>query len=123
MTSAPVPVAPRAPTLNTNQLGTDQLAGFRAMLEQQRDFRLDQLRQLTDRAQRPTAAAVERDITRTLIMGAEVALHDVLDALQRMDDGSYGTCRACGTLLAVERLEILPQVGICLPCQHAQVPA
>jgi RNA polymerase-binding transcription factor DksA len=36
-----------------------------------------------------------------------------------MDDGRYGSCRRCGTTLEPARLEVLPQVSLCVTCQRA----
>lgn len=40
------------------------------------------------------------------------------EALQRMDDGSYGTCRRCGREIPYERLEIMPFANYCVECQE-----
>ena len=38
-------------------------------------------------------------------------------ALQRLDEGTYGTCARCGREIAVERLEALPYATLCITCQ------
>jgi DnaK suppressor protein len=53
-----------------------------------------------------------------LAAGARVALRDVRGALYRMDTGTYGRCTDCGTTVPLERLEVLPQVGLCLACSR-----
>lgn len=90
-----------------------QLAAFRAQLEEQRRFRLEQLDEL--RTIDPHNAS---EVTEVLAAGARVALHDVLAALHRMDAGSYGMCTDCGDALPLERLEVLPQVAQCLACSR-----
>ncbi|MEO8889649.1 MAG: TraR/DksA C4-type zinc finger protein [Jatrophihabitantaceae bacterium] len=94
-----------------------QLAVLRGMLEQQRRFRLDQLEQLQ---QAGPGHGADREITQSLVAGARAALRDVVDALQRMRDGRYGACRRCTTPLPIERLEVLPQVSLCMACQRAE---
>jgi RNA polymerase-binding protein DksA len=37
-----------------------------------------------------------------------VELHDVRDALQRMEAGSYGVCEECGRPIPLERLKAFP---------------
>lgn len=37
-----------------------------------------------------------------------------------MDRGTYGRCVRCGAAVAVERLEILPAVALCMTCQRAE---
>lgn len=102
----------------TDALTTSQLAVLRDMLEQQRRFRLDQLDQLQGGDAGAPQAFADREITDSLVAGARAALRDVVDALQRMVDGRYGSCRRCGTALEVARLEVLPQVSLCMPCQR-----
>ena len=41
----------------------------------------------------------------------------VLDALHRLDDGSYGTCLDCGAAIERSRLEALPAAERCAGCQ------
>ena len=38
-------------------------------------------------------------------------------ALRRIDDGTYGTCTTCGTAIARERLEALPETPVCVVCK------
>jgi DnaK suppressor protein len=42
---------------------------------------------------------------------------DVLDALHRIDLGTYGTCVDCGTLVPEGRLEAKPEAARCVACQ------
>lgn len=94
---------------------------LRAMLEQQRGFRREQLAQLARPAVagRPgTLGSADDEITAALASGARAALRDVTAALARMADGSYGRCARCDEPLPLERLEILPQVALCMTCQR-----
>ena len=91
-----------------------QLAMFRAQLEEQRQFRLDQLDEL-----RTIDPDNSSEVTEVLAAGARGALLDVLSALHRMDNGDYGTCTGCGERIPLERLEVLPQVGECMPCRRS----
>lgn len=38
-------------------------------------------------------------------------------ALQRMEEGTYGTCLRCGKPIGEERLEAFPYVAYCIECQ------
>jgi DnaK suppressor protein len=54
-------------------------------------------------------------------------LEQVRDALQRIDDGTYGKCLACGRPIEPARLEAVPWAQYCLEDQEkfdqaAQVP-
>lgn len=40
----------------------------------------------------------------------------VQHALQRLEDGEYGICQACGELISDARLEVLPEATHCVKC-------
>ena len=42
------------------------------------------------------------------------------DALERLSEGSYGVCEACGLEIGEERLEALPFTRLCRDCQQDQ---
>lgn len=47
-------------------------------------------------------------------------LEQINQALQRIDDGSYGLCKDCHEPIPQERLEILPYALLCVRCQSRQ---
>ena len=47
---------------------------------------------------------------------SRIELHRIEVALRKLDEGSYGTCDSCGNLIAPERLEAIPWVGLCIDC-------
>ena len=59
----------------------------------------------------------ERDLS--LLEQVEGELADVEHAMQRLDDGTYGTCEACGEPIPDERLEALPAARFCVVHQAA----
>jgi RNA polymerase-binding transcription factor DksA len=38
-------------------------------------------------------------------------------ALERIADGTFGTCSRCGQLIATERLSVVPHAEACVSCQ------
>ena len=60
--------------------------------------------------------AFEREKEFSILEQVEAELHDVQRALQRLDDGTYGTCEACHAPIGDERLAALPAARFCL--QH-----
>ena len=46
----------------------------------------------------------------------EALLDQVDAALARLDDGSYGRCQSCGTIIADERLAEIPTARTCAAC-------
>lgn len=61
-----------------------------------------------------------RELDGGLEENAERLLQEIEDALLRIDDGSYGTCRACGKPIAEDRLEAVPWASLCLDDKRAQ---
>ena len=57
----------------------------------------------------------ERDLS--ILEQVEAELADVSHALRRLDEGTYGTCEACGKPIGDERLEALPATRFCLEDQ------
>ena len=45
-------------------------------------------------------------------------LRDVVSALQKIDDGSFGACERCGEPIADRRLDALPFARYCIDCQR-----
>lgn len=44
------------------------------------------------------------------------ALIDVVKALSKIDDGTYGTCERCGKAISPARLEAKPASAYCIEC-------
>jgi DnaK suppressor protein len=59
----------------------------------------------------------ERDLS--ILEQVEAELVDVERALERLDDGSYGTCEACGKPIDDARLEARPEARLCREDQEA----
>lgn len=63
-------------------------------------------------------ATFNREIDYTLEENSENVLGAVNSALERIDDGTYGTCARCGKQIAEERLEAIPYATRCIDCQR-----
>ena len=97
-----------------------RLPEFHAALEQQRQFRLEQLRELSVAATNssPTVDDPHDQVSEILRASAATALTEVEDALDRLRTGRYGICERCTLRISYERLEILPMSRYCMRCQH-----
>ena len=47
-----------------------------------------------------------------------VRLVQIQEALERLSDGTYGSCTACGGFIAFERLYVFPESALCAACSH-----
>lgn len=59
----------------------------------------------------------ERDLNLGLVTEESEVLHDVRDALDRIEKGNYGICEACGGQVEPGRLSVIPYARNCLECQ------
>lgn len=70
--------------------------------------------QFADAAQ----TAAERDKELRLVEKLRDQLSSVGRAMERLAEGTYGTCERCGAEIPAERLEALPYVTLCLDCKQ-----
>jgi len=61
----------------------------------------------------------ERSLDLSIVQELEGQLLDVEHALDRIGNGSYGTCEACGREIGAERLAARPAARFCLDDQTA----
>lgn len=62
--------------------------------------------------------ALERDVNYELLTMHSKALKDIDEALERLDEGTYGTCVDCGKEISEKRLEAVSFTLYCLECQR-----
>ncbi|HBH02214.1 MAG TPA: hypothetical protein DDZ42_09895 [Candidatus Rokubacteria bacterium] len=74
----------------------------------------DSIKDLGDQAN----TAYNREFFFELGNGDRRLLRDVVSALQKMDDGGFGSCERCGEPIAEKRLEALPFARYCIDCQR-----
>ena len=70
-----------------------------------------QLRGLTD-----ADSVLERELAETGATRAQEAVAEVEHALERIENGTYGWCEACGVAIPFERLEAIPWARLCVAC-------
>ena len=61
-----------------------------------------------------------RDFQLGLIENEDEILQNVQEALDRIDNGTYGTCDACDALIPERRLQVMPYAKFCVKCQAAE---
>lgn len=59
----------------------------------------------------------EREKDLAIGESVEHMLHKVINALEKIDRGTYGRCDACSKLIKKARLRALPFATLCLDCQ------
>lgn len=58
----------------------------------------------------------ERSEMEALVGSLRESLDEVVEALAKMDAGTYGVCESCGQPIADARLEAKPAARLCITC-------
>jgi len=74
----------------------------------------DSIKDLGDQAN----TAYTREFFFELGNGDRRLLRDVVAALQKLDDGGFGSCERCNEPISEKRLEALPFARHCIACQR-----
>lgn len=65
---------------------------------------------------RAVSEAVDKEIE--LERTEEAIRRQVVEALTRIEDGTYGTCLECGAPIAPARLDVVPYTPYCIACER-----
>jgi len=101
----------------------ERLATMRDDIRVEEDFDsdlVDRSTEISSADQHPADAASEqqqREIDLSLLEQVEAELSDVERALHKLDQGTYGTCEACGEPIGEERLVAQPAARFCVDDQ------
>jgi RNA polymerase-binding protein DksA len=105
-------------------MATTDLSNVRTSLTHERDELTRQLSELTaDGSAAPEfdenfadSGQVAAEMGENLTIAATLRdqLDDVEHALERIEDGSYGTCETCGAPVSAARLEAMPATRYCI---------
>lgn len=121
-------MASHEPERRTDLLTRERYQVLKDMLEARRHEIQDKLRSLREIV--PNEATNVRDTeeqsVHDFVQDVELALMEMKSetlnridqALQRLEDGNYGTCAECGNEIAEARLRALPFATLCISCQE-----
>lgn len=65
-------------------------------------------------------ATLNREIDYTLEENSENVLTAIDEALERIENGTFGTCERCGKQIAEERLDAIPYANRCIDCKRLE---
>jgi RNA polymerase-binding transcription factor DksA len=94
-----------------------RLADLRASLADDFATQTSRLRELTE-LNADTGDPGEAHNRAELLVATRRNIEQITGALQRITEGTYGTCERCERNIPVERLEVLPHARFCVPCQE-----
>lgn len=99
--------------MTTPAIDTSTLAGLQRELEGQLEDRLAALQELA-----PLAVPSVDPVTYQTAASHRAAVEQITAALNRITQGTYGTCARCAQQIAPARLEVLPYAAACIECQN-----
>ena len=62
----------------------------------------------------------EQEFTLGLIENEEEMLRAIDEALERIEDGTFGKCESCSKAIPRERLKAIPHASLCIECQRQE---
>ncbi|OHB70643.1 MAG: hypothetical protein A2W17_11545 [Planctomycetes bacterium RBG_16_41_13] len=62
----------------------------------------------------------ERELMIELIQNGEDGVRNIDDALERIEEGTFGICDACEKKINKERLKAVPYASLCINCQREE---
>jgi len=65
-------------------------------------------------------AEQEREIGLRILERDAALRGEVMLALERIKDGSYGVCDSCGQQIEPERLDAMPATSLCIECKRRE---
>ncbi|MXG90847.1 TraR/DksA family transcriptional regulator [Nocardioides flavescens] len=66
------------------------------------------------------ASSFERDHELAVLTSERDKLEQIEHALERIDDGTYGVCEACGQPVGKMRLMAFPRATLCVTCKQRE---
>jgi DnaK suppressor protein len=115
----------------TKKFNAKELSEFRGVLERARAMLAGDLSQLHEEAlggnsgqdsseprATDTSDSYYQEFNLELLERDESTLREVIDAIDRVDAGTFGQCEGCGSPIARERLRAVPHARYCIACQR-----
>ena len=122
-----------------NGYNAKDLDAFRKLLLQKRELLLGDVNQMrnetlrhgvgdseADKSAMPTHMAdlgtdtYEREFTVELLQNETAEIKAIDEALSRIKNGDFGTCKECGKKIPKVRLKALPHANLCIQCQRTR---
>jgi DnaK suppressor protein len=120
-----------------NKLTKKELTDYKKLISKRRNEILDSIDRISEDTLKKSQKDASGDISGYTFHMADVAtdnydrefslglasndrkfLYELDDALKRIEDGSFGVCEECKSVLTKARLKALPYARLCLSCQQ-----
>ena len=110
-----------------DKLDKKTIAKFRKLLLKQREEIVGEVKQMVESSKEmgqdgiqdigdEAANIYNKQVLLSLNENERLRLHEVDEALDRIENGTYGVCEECGGPISLKRLEVRPVAKYCVPC-------
>lgn len=122
-----------------NKLAKKEIAGFKKIVLKRKEEILDEIKHISEDTLKKTQKDASGDISGYTYHMADVAtdsydrefslglasnerklLYELEDAVKKIEDGTFGICEECKTLITRTRLKAVPYARLCVKCQEKQ---
>lgn len=62
----------------------------------------------------------DREFSLGLATNEQKIMHRIDEALEKIEENTFGVCEACNKKISKVRLKIVPYAELCVPCQEKQ---
>jgi RNA polymerase-binding protein DksA len=120
-----------------NKFTKKELLEFKKIILAKKEEILDQIKHIADdtlkKSQKDAAGDIsgytyhmadvatdtyDREFSLGLASNERDALYELDDALKKVEDGTFGICEDCKSLIAKNRLKAVPSARLCVKCQE-----
>ena len=120
-----------------NKLTKKELAEFKKLILKRKEEVNDEIKHISDDTLKKSQKDASGDISGYTYHMADVAtdnydrefslglassdrqsLYELEDALKKIEDGTFGVCEDCKSLITRVRLKAVPQARLCVKCQE-----
>lgn len=114
-----------------------ELTGFKKIIADKKEEILDGIKHISDdtlkKSQKDAAGDIsgyayhmadvatdtyDREFSLGLASNDRALLYELDDALKKIEEGSFGICEQCKTIISKTRLRVIPQARFCVKCQE-----
>jgi RNA polymerase-binding protein DksA len=114
-----------------------ELAEFRKLIIKKKEEILDEIKHISDdtlkKSQKEASGDIsgytyhmadvatdtyDREFSLSLASNGRELLYELDDALKKVDEGSFGICESCKSLITKGRLKAVPDARLCVKCQE-----
>ncbi len=88
------------------------IGGVKQIYESSKEIGQDGIQDIGDEA----ANIYNKQILLSLSENERIRVQEVDEALDRIENGTYGICEECGGPIGLKRLEVRPVAKYCVPC-------